>query len=101
MTNRRTFILQVSVGAVAATNAHAVTAKGLLPENDPQAVSFGYRADASKVDKKKYPKFADGQNCGSCALFQGKGKVTSGPCPLFGNRVVAAKGWCTSWAKKA
>ena len=44
----------------------------MLDEKDAQAVALGYVADAKRVDAKKYPKFAAGQNCTNCALYQGK-----------------------------
>jgi acetoin utilization deacetylase AcuC-like enzyme len=70
-------------------------------EKDPQAVALGYAADATKVDAKKYPKYAAGQVCTNCALYQGKPADTWGGCPLFAGKQVAGKGWCTAWAKKA
>ena len=39
---------------------------------DPQAAALGYVTDATKADKAKFPKYAAGQACGSCQLFQGK-----------------------------
>jgi hypothetical protein len=71
----------------------------MVDEKDPQAVGLNYKADATKVDKAKAPKYAAGQNCGNCALYQG-GSAASGGCPLFAGKQVAAKGWCTAWAKK-
>lgn len=72
-----------------------------LAESDPQAVALGYKADATKVDKTKYPKYAAGQACHNCALFQGKATDAAGGCPLFAGKQVASKGWCSAWAKKA
>ncbi len=57
-------------------------------------------ADATEADAKKYPKYAAGQACGSCALYQGKATDAAGGCPLFAGRQVAGKGWCSAWAKK-
>lgn len=73
----------------------------MVVETDAQATALGYKADAGKVDKAKFPKFAAGQQCGNCALFQGKAGAASGPCPLFAGKQVSAKGWCSAWAKKA
>ena len=72
-----------------------------MAENDPQAATFGYKADATKVDKSKQPKYAAGQLCANCALFKSAPSATSGACPLFAGKQVAAKGWCNAWAKKA
>lgn len=97
-TNRRTFLVTTAAGCMAmASTAQAQTK---LDEKDPQAVALAYVADASKVDAKKFPKFAAGQNCLNCALYQGKNVDAAGLCPLFAGKTVAAKGWCSAWAKK-
>ena len=100
-TNRRTFVIHSVVGASALTAALSAQAQALLAESDPQAVALGYKADATKVDKAKFPKYAAGQVCTNCALFQGKATDAAGGCPLFGAKKVAGKGWCSAWAKKA
>jgi len=56
--------------------------------------------DATTVDPKKQLKYAAGQVCNNCALFQGKAADAWGGCPLFGARQVAGKGWRNAWAKK-
>jgi hypothetical protein len=102
MTNRREFIVQFSAIAGALSAGGAAYAQGApVSETDPQAVALGYKADASKVDKAKFPKFAAGQNCGSCAVYQGKAGDKTGPCPLYPGKVVSASGWCSGYAKKA
>jgi hypothetical protein len=73
----------------------------MVADTDPQAVALGYKADATKVDKSKFPKYAAGDHCGSCALFQGKASDAAGGCPLFAGKQVATKGWCSAYAKKA
>ena len=80
------------------TNADAQT---MLAEADPQATALGYKADASKVDKTKQPKYAAGQICRNCALFQAAAGAAAGGCPLFAGKQVAAQGWCSAYAKKA
>ncbi len=99
--NRRVFMMQVATAAGAVLLAQEVAAQPMVAENDAQAAGVGYKADASKVDKAKYPKFAASQNCGNCALYQGKAGAASGGCGLFPGKQVAAKGWCSAWAKKA
>ena len=79
----------------------AAQAQAKLDEKDPQAAALGYGADATKTDTKKFPKYAAGQNCASCALYQGQAADAMGGCPLFAGKQVAAKGWCSAWAKKA
>jgi len=73
----------------------------MLAETDPQAVALGYKADATKVDKAKFPKYAAGQACANCTLFQGKPTDAAGVCPIFAGKQVAGKGWCNSYVKKA
>ncbi len=100
MTSRRTFIHLVPISAIAMLTARQAYAADVDPK-DPQAVALGYVADATKADKAKFPKYAAGQDCANCALYQGKPGDASGPCPLFAGKTVAAKGWCSAWAKKA
>jgi hypothetical protein len=102
MSNRREFIVQLSLGSTALVAGGAAMAQGaMVAETDPQAAALGYKADASKADKVKFPKFAAGQNCGTCALYTGKAGADAGPCPLFAGKQVTAKGWCSAYAKKA
>ena len=99
--NRRVFMMQVATAAGATLVAHqAFAAAPMVAESDPQAVGVGYKADATKVDKAKYPKYAAGQACSSCALYQGAAGSASGGCGLFPGKQVAAKGWCSAYAKK-
>jgi len=96
---RRVFLMTLAAsGAALATRAQA---QALVDEKDPQAAALGYVADAKRVDTKKYPKFAAGQNCTNCALYQGKATDKAGGCPLFAGKQVAGPGWCSAWAKKA
>lgn len=103
MTNRREFIVQFGLASgVFAASSHLALAQGaMVAESDAQAKSLSYVALASKVDKTKFPKFAAGQQCSSCALFVGKATDAAGGCPLFAGKQVAGKGWCSAWAKKA
>jgi hypothetical protein len=95
---RRVFLLTLAAsGATLATSAQA---QALVDEKDVQAVALGYVADAKRVDAKKYPKFAAGQNCTNCALYQGKATDKAAGCPLFAGKQVAGAGWCSAWAKK-
>ena len=95
---RRIFLTTAAVTAAAlATGARA---QAMVDEKDPQATALGYVADATKADTKKFPKYAAGQNCVSCALYQGKAGDAAGNCPLFAGKQVTAKGWCSAWAKK-
>jgi hypothetical protein len=75
-------------------------AQAALTETDSQAVALGYKADAVKIDKTKQPKYLAGQVCANCALYQGAVGSAAGGCPIFGGKLVAAKGWCNAWSKK-
>ena len=99
--NRRVFMMQMATAATAVMAVSEASAQAMVDEKDPQASGLGYKADASKVDKAKNPKFAAGSNCGSCALYQGKAGAASGACPLFAGKQVSAKAWCSAYAKKA
>ncbi|MEJ5990251.1 high-potential iron-sulfur protein [Ramlibacter sp. PS3R-8] len=95
---RRVFLMTLAAsGAALATGARA---QAMVDEKEPQAVALGYVADAKRADVKKFPKYAAGQNCANCALYQPKGDK-AGACPLFAGKLVAAPGWCSAWAKKA
>lgn len=100
---RRTFLITAAgvTGAVALGSTVAHAQAQMVAENDPQAQALGYKADATKVDKAKQPKYAAGQQCSNCAVYQGKASDAAGPCPLFAGKQVTAKGWCSAYAKKA
>ncbi|WP_044043291.1 high-potential iron-sulfur protein [Caballeronia insecticola] len=68
-----------------------------LSESDPAAVAVGYREDAAKVDKAKYSNYSAGQTCANCSLFSGKSTDPWGGCTLFGDKLVAGRGWCASY----
>ena len=86
--------------AAAPATAAAPAAIGpLLDEKDPQAVALGYVAAAAKADKAKFPKYADGQMCSNCSLYQGAAAAQGG-CPLFPGKQVLAMAWCSAYNKK-
>ena len=96
---RRSFLITLAASGAALSSTAQAQAK--IDEKDPQAAALGYVADATKTDTKKFPKYAAGQNCANCALYQGKAADAWGGCPLFGTKQVVGKGWCSAWAKKA
>ncbi len=93
----------VSIGAVAGTRRAQAQAKPmpLVDPKDPTAAALGYVADAAKVDKAKFPKFAAGQQCNNCTLWQGKPTDATAGCSIFPGKAVHAKGWCSAYVKKA
>ncbi len=105
MKTRREFIVQCSFGvsavSLAALSTQSLAQGAMVLETDANAVGLAYKANATKVAKAKYPKYAAGQACNSCALYQGKAADKAGGCPLFAGKQVAGAGWCSAWAKKA
>ena len=82
-----------------ARDANAVDA---LSENDPQAKSFGYVTDASKVVAKTNPTYKAGQHCANCFQYTaGKAGAGEGACTIFGGKLVKANGWCKVWVEQA
>ncbi|MEO8524596.1 MAG: high-potential iron-sulfur protein [Caldimonas sp.] len=101
MNSRRLFIRMAALtGAALLTAREALADAPVLDEKDPQAVALGYVADAARVNKAKYASYAPGQMCSTCQLFQGSAATALAPCPLYGGKKVAAKGWCSAYAKK-
>jgi hypothetical protein len=68
-----------------------------VSESDATAQSLGYRQDATKVDKTRFPNYRTGQDCSNCSLYQGNAGDPWGGCVLLGNKQVAAHGWCSSY----
>ncbi len=101
MSNRRKFLVELSLGSSVLLANHAFAQVAMVTEVDLQAAALGYRIDGTKADKAKYPKYAAGQRCGTCALFEGRATDKSGPCPMFAGKQVSANGWCSAYAKKA
>jgi len=93
-------MMQAIVGCAAIGSTLHATAQAMVAESDAQATALGYKTDAVKVNKSQQPKYAAGQVCSNCALFQGAAGAATGGCPLFAGKQVAGKGWCSAWAKK-
>jgi len=98
--SRRRFLQRAAAGCLALGTITQAGAQTMVADSDAQATALGYKADATKVDKSKQTKYAAGQLCSNCALYQGAAGSASGGCPLFSGKLVAAKGWCSAWAKK-
>lgn len=98
--NRRTFVIHSLVGSAALAAAAMSRADApKVAETDAQAVALGYKEDATKADKVKFPKYAAGQHCGSCQLYQGPASGL-GNCALFPGKAVPSTAWCSAYAKK-
>ncbi|AOJ33638.1 high-potential iron-sulfur protein [Burkholderia metallica] len=100
--SRRRFIAATTVFASAlAVGRRAAADAGVVQESDANALALGYKTDAGRVDRAKFPKFQAGQACANCQFFQGKTGAAIAPCAIFGGKQVAAKGWCSAYSKKA
>ncbi|WP_175762478.1 high-potential iron-sulfur protein [Burkholderia anthina] len=96
--SRRTFMIAAAgLLSAAALPRAACAAPALLDETDPAAKAFGYRTDAAHVDRAAFARYAPGQDCGRCSLYQGKAADPNAPCPLFGGKRVANGGWCNAY----
>lgn len=93
-------ILAASVASTTVLSTESRADAPVLAENDPTALALGYKVDAAKVDKTKFPRFQTGQTCANCQLYQGKPGSDKSPCPTYGGKLVYAKGWCNAYVKK-
>jgi len=109
--SRRQFMIYSTAGLASLTVASQAQAQAMLGESEPTAVALGYYADATKVDKAKWAKYADGQLCSNakyadgqlcsnCQLYASK-SADAGTCSIFPGKLVAGPGWCNAWIKKA
>lgn len=101
---RRRFLLTAVAAATAmpllagAARADAAAASlPRLPLADPAAKALAYTDSAATV---KHAAFKPGSSCANCSFFQGEAGQAHGPCTLFPKHTVAARGWCSAWAKK-
>lgn len=99
--NRRIFMMQVVAASTAIAGSTAASAAiKQVDENEPKAVSLGYRHDSTKVDKAKFPKHSPDQKCNNCIAFLGKASDPWAECDLITDRMVSNGGWCSSYVKK-
>ena len=101
-TNRRRLIKLTVTGLAAAPFANALfsgsaEAADMVSESDPTAVALKYKMDATKAADRKDATAL----CSNCNFYSGKAGDANGPCAVFGGKLVTAKGWCSSWVKKA
>lgn len=123
--NRRLFfqtvISAVGLGVLYPVLAEAERRRGggaasgavaLIDPKSAAAKSVNYVHDLKEIKDKKLQTDRSGvafvnQKCNACAFYQKDKETTvsgkkAGPCqmPFAAGKVVAAEGWCTSWAKK-
>lgn len=97
---RRSILIAAPALALGLMASRSASAQAKVTETDPTAVALGYKADASKVDTAKFKQFVKGSSCANCNFYVAKGAV-EGTCSALGGRLVAGKGWCMVWVKKA
>ncbi len=98
-------LLQGALAGLAAVPAATLIARSAnaaepLSESDATAKSLAYVADASKVVAKTNPTYKPGQICANCIQYTGKAGAADGPCNIFPDKLVKAKGWCKVWVLK-
>lgn len=117
--SRRNFLKQsaLTVGSVSIlskilSNDEAFAQAPIAPldESNPTAIALGYKHDANSVDVTKFPKRASAEGkkqlCANCMFYSMGGQKIEGQqgewgkCTLFPTGLVAANGWCNSWALK-
>ena len=97
-TTRRGFLLLgTAAGSTLVLSRVARAQSEKLSETDPAAQAVGYTEAASKVDKARFPSYKAGQACSNCSLYLGKPTDPYGGCSLFGTKLVAGAGWCSSY----
>jgi len=84
--------------AVLANVIPSITRAEDLPHltlDDPTAKALNYTEDNTKAPAPHQA----GQECANCNFYTGAA-TGYGPCQLFAGKSVAAKGWCSGYAKK-
>ncbi|MCP4471887.1 MAG: hypothetical protein GY815_14600 [Gammaproteobacteria bacterium] len=62
-----------------------------LSPDDPAAKSLMYVHESADADRR----------CSGCQFYSGAADADWGPCVIFPEKVVSARGACNSWYKKA
>ncbi|MFZ6654819.1 high-potential iron-sulfur protein [Undibacterium sp. TJN19] len=93
---RRLFMTRMAGTCLVMCTPVCHAADPALKESDPAAKEHAYVEDAAKVDVKRFPEFKDTQKCGSCQLYEDKGKGW-GACAIFPGKLVKEAGWCDVW----
>jgi hypothetical protein len=95
------FIVRSLAGGCTALALPAlVHAASHVDEADETATALGYKHDTRQVDKQRFPKHSDTQNCANCSFFQSGAAEEWAGCAMFGRKHIAASGWCSAWARK-
>lgn len=85
--------------------APAAVAQKLVAETDPTAKALKYVEDATKATREKRGAVeGKDQFCSNCQFYVKGADVdgkAAGKCQVIPSGLVAEKGWCTTWVKKA
>jgi hypothetical protein len=101
MTTRRLLLQMAGLSAGSSLAYAYAQPAAAVSEKDPQAQALGYVADAKRADKARFPKYAPGQRCAVCQLYQGAATAPTAPCAIFGGKLVAGPGWCSAYTPRA
>ena len=103
-TEARRQFLRTTLVATAAVMAGATIREAFgagdmphLTDADPTAKAMDYVDDATASKNELYK---PGSVCANCQLYSGDA-AGYGNCQLFPGKLVSAKGWCTSYTRKA
>lgn len=99
--DRRHFLGLAAAAPLVLATGRTPAAQEILSPDDPQAQALGYVEDAADVDTDRFGRYEPGQVCAGCSHFRGSADDERAGCPIFGNRLVAASGWCSAWASAA
>lgn len=102
---RRVFMMHVATGVTAAAAlalGHKTQAQAAekLPETDSYAKSMGFKLNAKDVDRQRWTRYQEGQQCSKCQLWDGKPTDAFAPCSFFGDRLTPSAGWCKNFKVK-
>jgi hypothetical protein len=92
-------MLQIAAGGTLLACGPARAEIKKIDENEPKALSLGYRHDTTQVDQKRFPKHAAAENCSACMAWLGKRTDAWAGCDVFADRLVASNGWCITFVK--
>lgn len=103
--SRRRFLIDTAVAVTALPLGAQLLGRNawaqdlpMLPLDNAQAKALNY---VESTDGLSHPSFKPGSDCAGCQFYTNASAAEAGPCTLFPGHKVAAKGWCSAWAKRA
>lgn len=102
MMKRRTFIKATGAAALIPLVPMPAFAAEKVSTDEPAAIGLKYVEDAGTATRADKMGVAGAdQYCDNCRFYKAGAEEGWGPCQLFQNRLVAAKGWCSAWVPTA